>query len=149
MKIKAKTILWSCAVNRGKLSEILKQYHVISWLTYRNYNSVWRTLSCNFSVEVLKNYSSKNYAKHCFNYERARFIFYFIILQNDSLCTNFSPMDMFSFKGERGKKLDNLKKKMLDRAVFNRRIKLHMRIVSLLCTVTMIEIAMSWPWHCM
>jgi hypothetical protein len=41
-----KTILWSCAVNPGKSSEILKQYHVISWLTYWNYNSVWWTLSC-------------------------------------------------------------------------------------------------------
>ena len=67
-------------------------------------------------------------------------------LQTESLSTNFSPMDMFSFKGDRERKMDNLKgKKMLDRAVFNRRIKLHMRIVSLLCTVTMIEIAMSWP----
>ena len=61
--------------------------------------------------------------------------FTILYLQTDSLSTNFSPMDMISFKGERGKKLDNLKgKKMLDRAVFNRRIKLHMRIVSLLCT---------------
>ena len=38
MKIKTKSILW--------FSEILKQYHVISGLTYRNYNSVWWTLCC-------------------------------------------------------------------------------------------------------
>ena len=33
-------------------------------------------------------------------------------LQTESLSTNFSPMDMFSFKGERGKKwIGNLKGK--------------------------------------
>ena len=43
-----------------KSLEILKQYHVISMLTYRNYNSVWRTLSCNtpFKTEVYINFYS-------------------------------------------------------------------------------------------
>ena len=36
VKMKTKAILWSFAVNPGKLSEILKQYHVISWLTYES-----------------------------------------------------------------------------------------------------------------
>ena len=35
-------------VNPGKSSEISKQYHVRSWLTLRNCNSVWWTLSCTF-----------------------------------------------------------------------------------------------------
>ena len=113
MKIKTKTILWSCAVNRGKLSETLKQYHVIStWLTYRNYNSVWRTLSCNFSVEVLKNYSSKNYAKHCFNYERTKFIFYFIHICKLTRSRLISALwTCFLSKAREEKKLDNLKGK--------------------------------------
>ena len=32
--------------NPDKSSEILKQYHVTSWLTYRNYYSVGWTFSC-------------------------------------------------------------------------------------------------------
>ena len=32
--------------NLGKFSEIKKQFHVKSWLTYGSYSSVWWTLSC-------------------------------------------------------------------------------------------------------
>ena len=48
MKIKTKRILWPRAANSAKSSEVLKQYLVISWLTYWNYNSVWWTLICNW-----------------------------------------------------------------------------------------------------
>ena len=51
MKIKTKTILWSCATNPGKSSEILKQYHVKSWLTYRNNNCL--TLSCKPPLKLI------------------------------------------------------------------------------------------------
>ena len=43
LNIKTKTILCSCAANfsnLGKFSEINKQFHVKSWLTYRSYISV-------------------------------------------------------------------------------------------------------------
>ena len=45
------------------MSEILKQYHVISWLTYRNYNSVWWTLSCivTFFDKMVNKRDSENY----------------------------------------------------------------------------------------
>ena len=33
--------------NLGKFSEINKQFHVKSWLTYWSYNAVWWILSCN------------------------------------------------------------------------------------------------------
>ena len=32
--------------NLGKFSEINKQFHVKSWLTYRSFSSVWWILSC-------------------------------------------------------------------------------------------------------
>ena len=50
-----KPALWSSkilTVNPGKLSEILKQYPVISWLTYQNYNSVWWMFSCRNSIFI-------------------------------------------------------------------------------------------------
>ena len=40
-------------VNPGKLLEIPRQYHVISWLTYWNYNSVWCSLSCKIKFHTL------------------------------------------------------------------------------------------------
>ena len=38
----------------GKFSEINKQFHVKSWLTYRSYSSVWWILSCSSDVTKSK-----------------------------------------------------------------------------------------------
>ena len=47
-------------VNPGKSSKILKQYHVILWLTYQNYNSVWWTLSSKRRSLDDKTFASKS-----------------------------------------------------------------------------------------
>ena len=65
-------------VNPGKSSEISKQYRVRSWLTYRNYNSVWWTLSC-IVMNVAKSLNAKSrcYFRKTFpNFER-------IIIKNE------------------------------------------------------------------
>ena len=46
-------------VNPGKSSKTSKQCHVRSWLTYRNHNSVWWTLSC-IVMNVAKSLNAKS-----------------------------------------------------------------------------------------
>ena len=42
--------------NLGKFSDIIKKFHVKSWLTYQSYSSVWQILSCKMSILIVEEF---------------------------------------------------------------------------------------------